>query len=83
MAIVFKEANKRVIFLDKEWKEGDTIRYTKLAATFERIRDNGRDEFYKGMTADILVDYVQNLGGIITKEDLAKIRSKRKRPSYF
>ncbi len=79
----FKEANKRVIFLDKEWKEGDTIRYTKLAATFERIRDNGRDEFYIGMTADILVDYVQNLGGIITKEDLAKYEAKERDPVIF
>jgi gamma-glutamyltranspeptidase/glutathione hydrolase len=80
---LFEEANKRVIFLDKEWKEGDTIRYTKLAATFERIRDNGRDEFYKGLTAEILVDYVQNLGGIITKEDLAKYEAKERDPIVF
>ncbi len=43
----FQEANKRVIFLDKNWKQGDTIKYPKFAETLERIRDNGRDEFYK------------------------------------
>jgi gamma-glutamyltranspeptidase / glutathione hydrolase len=80
---IFEEANDRIIFLDREWKEGDTIKYPKLAATFERIRDNGRDEFYKGLTADILVNYVQNLGGIITKEDLAKYEAKERDPIIF
>ncbi len=72
----FEEANKQIIFLDKEWKEDDIIKYPKLAETYERIRDHGRDEFYKGKTADILVDYLTNLGGIITKEDLAKYDAK-------
>ena len=79
----FEEANQRTIFLDKEWKEGDIIKYPKLAATFERIRDHGRDEFYKGKTADILVDYVQSLGGIITKEDLAKYQAVERKPIVF
>jgi len=79
----FEEANKRTIFLDREWVVGDTVRYPKLAATFERIRDNGRDEFYKGQTADILVDYVQKLGGIITKEDLARYEAKERDPIVF
>jgi len=80
---LFIKANKRTILLDQDWKEGDTIKYPKLAATFERIRDNGRDEFYKGKTADILVDYVQKLGGIITKEDLAKYEAKEREPVVF
>lgn len=77
---LFEKANHRTIFLDKEWKEGDTIKYPKLAKTFERIKDNGRDEFYKGKTADLLVDYVQKLGGIITKEDLLKYEAKWREP---
>ena len=80
---LFVKANKRTILLDKEWKEGDTIKYPKLAVTFERIRDNGRDEFYKGKTATILVDYVQKLGGIITKEDLAKYKAIEREPIVF
>lgn len=79
----FEQANKRTIFLDKQWKEGDTIKYLKLATTLERIRDNGRDEFYKGETADILVNQVQNLGGIITKEDLEKYEAKWRNPISF
>ena len=76
----FERANHRTIFLDKEWKEGDTIKYLALARTFERIRDNGREEFYEGETADMLVDYVQNLGGIITKEDLQKYEAVWREP---
>jgi len=79
----FEKANKRTIFLDKDWKEGDTIKYLKMAATLERIRDNGRDEFYKGETANILVKQVQELGGIITKEDLEKYEAKWRKPITF
>ncbi len=79
----FQKANKRIIFLDKVWNENDTIKYLKLAETLERIRDNGRDEFYKGKTADILVSYLQDLGGIITKEDLVKYQAKWRKPIVF
>lgn len=79
----FEQANKKTIFLDKEWKIGDTIKYPMIAATLERIRDNGRDEFYKGETAEILVKQVQELGGIITKEDLEKYEAKWRKPITF
>ena len=80
---LFEKANKRTIFLDKEWQVGDTIKYPALAATLTRIRDLGRDEFYKGETADMLVKYVQGLGGIITKEDLEKYEAKWRDPITF
>ncbi len=80
---LFEEANNRTIFLDKEWQVGDTIKYPALAATLTRIKNNGRDEFYKGKTAKMLVEYVQNLGGIITKEDLAKYEAKWRDPITF
>ena len=72
----FSEVNDTVIVLDNDWKEGDTIKYVKLAKTLERIRDLGRDGFYKGETAEMLVNYVQKLGGIITKEDLENYEAK-------
>jgi len=79
----FKEANNRKIFLDTVWKTGDTIKYTALAETLKRIRDHGRDDFYKGTSADIMVDYIKQLGGIITKEDLAKYEAKWRDPISF
>ena len=80
---LFEKANKRTILLDKEWQVGDTIKYPALALTLTRIKDNGRDEFYKGKTADMLVEYVQSLGGIITKEDLASYEAQWRKPITF
>ncbi len=79
----FTQANDHTILLDKEWKEGDTIKYPKLAETFERIKENGKDGFYKGKTATMLVNYVQKLGGILTKEDLEKYEAKWRIPITF
>ena len=79
----FTQANDHQILLDQDWKEGDTIKYLNLAKTFERIKENGRDGFYKGETAEMLVNYVQKLGGIITKEDLEKYEAKWRTPIEF
>ena len=51
-----------------------------LANTLKRISKNGRNEFYKGETAKILVDYLQKKGGIITLKDLAKYEAKWRKP---
>jgi len=80
---LFAKANDHAIFLDKEWHEGDTIKYVQLAKTLERIRDNGEVEFYKGKTADMIVNYVKKMGGIITKKDLAAYKAKWRKPIEF
>jgi gamma-glutamyltranspeptidase/glutathione hydrolase len=79
----FRQSNKRTIVLDKYWKAGDTIKYPNLAETLKRIQANGRDEFYKGKTATILIDQVQKLGGIMTLEDLANYEVKWRDPITF
>lgn len=76
----FFPANQKTIFLDKDWKSGDVIQYPNLAETLERIRDNGKDEFYKGKTAKILLAYLNDLGGIITREDLEQYDAKWREP---
>ena len=80
---LFSQANNRTILLDKEWVAGDTIRYPELAETLTRIRDNGKDEFYRGKTAQLIVDYVQQLGGIMAMEDLAAYEAKWRTPITF
>ncbi len=65
------------------FKENDTIKYPALAATLKRIAKNGRDEFYKGETAQTLVHYLQQKGAIITLEDLAKYEAKWRKPITF
>jgi gamma-glutamyltranspeptidase / glutathione hydrolase len=67
----------------KLFQEKDTVKYPALAATLKRIATNGRDEFYKGETAKILVMYLQQKGGIITMEDLAKYEAKWRKPISF
>jgi gamma-glutamyltranspeptidase/glutathione hydrolase len=66
-----------------KFKENDTIKYPALAATLKRILKNGKDEFYKGQTAKILVDYLQKKGGIITLKDLATYEAKWRKPLQF
>ncbi|MCR4031358.1 MULTISPECIES: gamma-glutamyltransferase [Flavobacterium] len=67
----------------KTYKENDTIKYPALAKTLRRIQKKGRNEFYKGETAKILVDYLHKKGGIITMNDLAKYEAKWRKPLQF
>ncbi|TDE05740.1 gamma-glutamyltransferase [Flavobacterium sandaracinum] len=67
----------------RAFKENDIIRYPALAATLKRISKNGKDEFYKGETAKILVKYLQEKGAIITIEDLAQYEAKWRTPLTF
>ncbi|MCF6296214.1 MAG: gamma-glutamyltransferase [Flavobacteriaceae bacterium] len=80
---LFSKANKDSIVFDKIWKENDTIKYPAFAETLTRIMKNGRDEFYKGETAKRLVKFIQDNGGIITEEDLAKYEVKWRNPVTF
>ena len=62
---------------------GDTLRYPALANTLRRIAKNGRDEFYKGETAKILASFIQERGGFVTEEDLARYEAKWRQPIIF
>lgn len=79
----FTEVNGKKTLLNEPWKKNDTIKYVQFAKTLERIRDNGQDGFYKGKTAEILVNHLQENGGIITLEDLAKYEAKWRDPIIF
>jgi gamma-glutamyltranspeptidase/glutathione hydrolase len=80
---VVREVNGENTFYGKEWNAGDTIKNIALAETLERIASNGRDEFYQGETAKILVDHMQKMGGIITEEDLAAYEAAWREPIVF
>lgn len=68
-------------FLYKElWKAGDTIRWTDLGHTLERIRDNGRAGFYEGKTADDIVAEMKRGNGLISKEDLKNYKASWRTP---
>ncbi|WP_299820089.1 gamma-glutamyltransferase [uncultured Pontibacter sp.] len=67
----FISHNKHLPYLATQvWHPGDTLKHPDLARTLERIRDKGRDGFYKAETADLIVKEMQRGNGIITHEDL-------------
>jgi gamma-glutamyltranspeptidase/glutathione hydrolase len=60
----------------KEWHNGDSIIQLDLAATLTRIRDNGREGFYNGITATLILAEMERGNGIITQEDLDNYQAK-------
>lgn len=80
---IFKAVNKKPILYTQGFKNGDTLKNPQLAKTIARIAKNGKDEFYKGTTAKILVDFLNSKGGIITMEDLNLYKAKWREPIVF
>ena len=80
---IFKKVNKDSILYNKPWKTHDTIKNIAIAKTLERILKYGKDEFYKGETAKKLAKFIQENGGIITEDDLAKYEAKWRKPIVF
>jgi len=59
---------------------GDRVRYPDLANTLRQIAADGRDGFYRGRVAELLVDGVRASGGIWTLEDLARYEVIERQP---
>jgi gamma-glutamyltranspeptidase/glutathione hydrolase len=59
---------------------GERIKLPDLAKTLTRIRDKGRDGFYKGETAKLIAEEMKRGGGIITEKDLAAYEAKERAP---
>jgi len=62
------------------WKNEEKLVQPDLAATLGRLRTIGPDEFYTGKTADLIVSYTKEAGGLITKDDLAAYRAVEREP---
>jgi gamma-glutamyltranspeptidase/glutathione hydrolase len=52
-------------------EEGDRIKRPGLAQTLRVIADEGGSALYNGSLTQMFVDDIQELGGIITLEDMA------------
>ena len=79
----FIKTNGPNSLLSKEYKVGDTIKYTALANTLKRIAKNGRDEFYNGETAQKLVGFFASKGGNLNLKDLKNYEAKWRTPITF
>ncbi len=73
----FEKVNDKPIAFLKEsnWEEGDLLIQKDLAKTLIRIKDDKRDGFYSGITADLIVEEMNSGSGIITHEDLKNYSS--------
>ncbi len=62
------------------YQAGEVLVQADLAATLERIRDEGRDGFYAGTTARLIAEEMERGGGWITEEDLARYQAREREP---
>ncbi len=56
-------------------KAGETFRNPGLARSLRRIAEKGSDGFYKGPTAQAIVEVIRVQGGAMTVEDLAEFKA--------
>ena len=64
----------------KPWKKGDQFVQKDLAKTLKRIAKYGRDGFYTGPVADLIVEEMKRGNGIISLDDLKNYSSIYREP---
>ncbi len=62
------------------FEPGETFRQPDLADVLDRIAARGRDGFYRGRTADLIVAAMERGGGLITHADLAGYEAVEREP---
>ena len=63
-----------------QWDKGDIIVQKDLAETLKRIVADGRDGFYTGKTADLIVSEMKANNGLISHNDLKEYNSVYREP---
>lgn len=78
----FKAKNIWVNFSDyfAQAKAESVFKQPELAASLKRIAQHGRDGFYKGETAKMIVELMQQKDGLISATDLENYRAKWRTP---
>ncbi len=66
--------------IEGEWEMGDLLVQKELAATLQRISEQGAKGFYEGETAALIVAEMKRGGGLITEEDLNNYEVKWRDP---
>lgn len=75
--------SSRAYFLREDgrpWERGDLFVQKDLAETLRRIATRGRDGFYRGITAQRIVEEMRRQGGMIDYDDLRAYRSVWREP---
>ncbi|XP_045773048.1 glutathione hydrolase 1 proenzyme-like isoform X2 [Maniola jurtina] len=81
---IIAEPSMRELYVNPEtgdvWNEGDLIREPTLARTLDTIAEEGSEAIHDGTLTAALVRDIQNLGGIITEEDLRSYKVEWQEP---
>lgn len=78
------ETTKEVFFPGGEpARVGSNFRQPLLAATLRLIASEGKNAFYRGRIADLIVEEMREGGGLITYEDLSRYQAKWREPISF
>ncbi|MFB6271831.1 MAG: gamma-glutamyltransferase [Salinibacter sp.] len=64
----------------KKYRAGERFVQKDLAETLVRIRNQGKDGFYEGKTAELIAEQFRANGGLIDKQDLAQYRAVEREP---
>ncbi|QMU27667.1 gamma-glutamyltransferase [Adhaeribacter radiodurans] len=67
---------------ETKYKPGENWKQKDLASSLKRIQKHGADGFYKGKTAQLLVDFMKANGGLITHEDLTSYKAEELKPIH-
>jgi gamma-glutamyltranspeptidase / glutathione hydrolase len=84
-ATEFKRYNTRptAFYKSQGWQEGDVLVQTDLSNTLALIRDQGRDGFYKGQVASLILDEMNRGAGLISYADLQSYKAIERKPLQF
>jgi gamma-glutamyltranspeptidase/glutathione hydrolase len=76
----FSGSTKYFVSEDTAYTEGEIWTQKDLAKTLQRIIDHGREGFYEGETADLIVEEMKRGGGLITHDDLKNYHAVLREP---
>ncbi|MBZ0199049.1 MAG: gamma-glutamyltransferase [Ignavibacteriaceae bacterium] len=75
------ESTKKVFTKNNaDFAEGEIFKQPDLANTLKQIKEKGRDGFYKGDVAKLIIEQMEKSGGYITFEDLESYQPKERVP---
>ena len=60
------------------YSNGQTIYNKDLADTLDLIADGGKEAFYNSDFTQKMVDYIQSIGGLLTREDFAQYETRER-----
>lgn len=79
----FINVNGSESLFSQNYKQGDTLKNINLSITLDKISKNGPKAFYEGEIAEMIIEEIEESGGIMTVEDLKNYNSVWRDPIKF